>query len=425
MERYTMESHAKNMKILWLSNKALSEGGGNTTGAWLDAMAQRLVRSNQVELGNISTGPISKIARRDLGPIKQWIVPFSSRLTRDGLPSRSIVHEMVEVVKEFSPDVIHVWGTEQYWGLLTSRKVIDGAALLETQGLKFVWAKVFSGGLSIKEQIACVGLKEILRRSTIFQGKKRFEKWGSFEKEIISRHRYIAVQTKWGESQVRAINSQCMIFESARALRAPFYKGAPWQFSGRPIIFCSAAYPSPFKGLHIAVRSVAILKKVFPNIRLRIAGAHQRSGIRRDGYITWLVRETKRLGIYPNVEWLGPLDASEIIDALQSASVVLIPTYIENCCNAMQEAMMVGTPVVTSYTGGLPSLAKDEESALFFPVGDEAMCAYQLGRVLTDPTLAVRLSTKGRKTAIERNDPEKIVMHQLKIYGQIIADSHP
>jgi glycosyltransferase involved in cell wall biosynthesis len=206
-------------------------------------------------------------------------------------------------------------------------------------------------------------------------------------------------------------------------LREPFYRAVPWQYTDRKQVFCITAYPAPFKGLHLAIRAAAILRNRIPNFKLLIAGALLRNGIRKDGYIDWLTREIRRLGIESNVEWLGPLEAQRIVDAMEAASAVLVPSYIENCCNAMQEAMIVGTPVVASYAGGLPSLAKSEESTLFFPPGDAALCAYQLERVLTDKGLAEQLSTAAREIAMIRNDQDKIISHYLEMYRHIIGDS--
>lgn len=412
------------MKVLWLSNRILSDRDGGDTGTWLSAMAGWLVESGEVALANIAEAGVKEITRQDCGKVHQWVVPFTARVNRDGLPPEKIVSEVVKAVDDFSPDLIHVWGTENYWGLLTARNRLKTVTLLETQGLKFAIAEVFHGGLSVREQLACVGVKEILRGSTIFQEQRRFEKWGSFEKEMISQHKYFAVQTKWVTSKVKAINGTSRTFQSDRALREPFYRTAPWQFPEKPVIFCLTAYSSPFKGLHIATRAVAKLKNRFPGIRLRIAGIQQREGIHQDGYIAWLIREIRRLGLESAVEWLGPLDASGITREMCRAGAMLIPTYIENCCTTMQEAMMVGTPVVATYTGGLPTLARDEESALFFPPGDAAMCAFQLERVLTDVELCLRLSNEAKKISLQRNDRTRIVQRQLAIYRQVLLEAH-
>ena len=127
--------------------------------------------------------------------------------------------------------------------------------------------------------------------------------------------------------------------------------------------------------------------------------------------------------IEPNVEWLGALDAVKLVEAMSAAAVVLVPSYIESYCLTMMEAMIIGVPVVASYVGGLASNAKDEESALFFSPGDEAMCAHQLERVFVDRGLAVQLSEKARKIALERNNRERIVKNQLDIYRKIISES--
>jgi hypothetical protein len=42
-----------------------------------------------------------------------------------------------------------------------------------------------------------------------------------------------------------------------------------------------------------------------------------------------------------------------------------------------------------------------------------------LGRVLTDPKLALQLSSQSRQTAVARNNPKRIVQDQLEIYRQV------
>jgi glycosyltransferase involved in cell wall biosynthesis len=107
---------------------------------------------------------------------------------------------------------------------------------------------------------------------------------------------------------------------------------------------------------------------------------------------------------------------------MKNAAVVVIPTFIQIYSVALAEAMIIGTPVVVSYAVGIPSLGKDEDSCLFFPPGDEAMCAYQLERVLTVRELALLLSRESRKIAMVRNNRERIVQRQLEIYRQVVGE---
>jgi glycosyltransferase involved in cell wall biosynthesis len=241
---------------------------------------------------------------------------------------------------------------------------------------------------------------------------------------MISGCRFITVQSKWLEAQVRAMNDTGRIYHNDFALRTAFYAANPWQGTASASILCSAAYPAPFKGLHVAVRAMAILKRHYPDIELRIVGAQQWPGIHRDGYMAWLMREAKRLGVDANLRWLGNQTAGEIIVQLQECAAFVLPSFVEGYSLTLAEAMMLGVPIVASYAGGIPSLAQDEDSALFFSPGDEATCAYQLERLLSDRALAERLSCRAREIALARNDRDRIVRRQIEIYRSVLQEAN-
>jgi glycosyltransferase involved in cell wall biosynthesis len=410
------------MRILWLSNAILSNDDVRDTGSWLGPLAARLVASGEMELGNISEGEISGTGRRDCGAIAQWVVPKTSVSLRSGLPPRRVVAQLVDAIHQFEPDLVHVWGVENYWGLLTGRKFVRQSALLEMQGLRGAYARVYKGGLSRREERHCIGFRELVKRATISQDQRRFEAWEVFENEMILAHRYIATQSDWMEAQIRSVHPDCCTSHSDLVLRPAFTASEPWAGLGSKTLFTVSAYPVPYKGIHVALRALAILKKRFPDIGLRIAGPVPGSGVRRNGYAHWLGTLASALGIGDKVRWLGPLSSEEIAGELRTCGAMIVPSYIENCSTAMQEGMMVGAPVVASYVGGLPSIGKDEESALFFPAGDHVACAWQVARILSDPELAGRLSRNARDLAAVRNDTDRIVKRQLAIYGKIIAE---
>ncbi|MHB9031104.1 MAG: hypothetical protein ACYC9O_20240, partial [Candidatus Latescibacterota bacterium] len=284
------------MKVLWLSNKLLSADDAGSAGVSPDAMAETLVASGEVILGNITFGPVKEIVRRDSGPVCQWIIPNNLPI-RNGLPPARQVSAILNAVDSFSPDLVHVWGTEHFWGLLTARKYLSRPALLEIQGLKSAIAPVFFGGLTFREQLSCTGLNELAHRRSIFQIRRRYELWGRAEREIISGHTNISTLLTWALPQVKAADKPRRLFPCGRILRKPFYQEAPYAHLRNHKVFCLAKYSAPFKGLHVAIRAVSLLRKRFSDIELRIAGVHPRSGIRRDGYISWIDREIDRLGL--------------------------------------------------------------------------------------------------------------------------------
>jgi glycosyltransferase involved in cell wall biosynthesis len=410
----------RKLKILWLSSNILEEPEKGRTGTWLYSMSNALIDKGIVELGNISTGSTKSIRRSDYGQIKQWVIPFSAKLNKDGLPNNKIVNSYLTAINDFKPDLIHVWGTESYAGLITAKKVNNLPVLLEMQGLIRAIAKIFHGDLSIKEQIQCIGIKEILRKSNIFQQKRRYEKWATFENEIILNHKYITTSSRWMEAQVRAINPKANIFHNEIMLRNTFYTSKKWQFTGDSKIFTLAAYSSPFKGFHIAIRAIANLKRKYPKIQLRIAGLHQINGIRRNGYINWIRKEIKNSNLESNIIWLGALNGRQIVEELIRSSVVVLPSYIESYGVAHVEAMAIGTPCVCSFNGGAAYLGEDEKTSLFFPPGDDVMCAFQIERILSNKELAESISKMARDRTLIRNDSEQIVNRQIQIYKEIL-----
>lgn len=413
--------------VLWLCNRPIEEGADRRDGTWFTSMAKALIESGKIRLAVVAQAKVKNPTRCDFGEIAQWLVPYEP-LDRNGMPPRRTVEVIQRAVEKIKPDLIHVWGTENYWGLLTARGILTRPAVLDIQGIKHAYARVYFGGLTLAERIRCIGPLEILRpMSSFLLGQYRFERWGKFEKEMIVKHQFISTQSDWVRAHVLAINPQCDLFNTGIALRKEFFETAPWTTSkntdiGGPFIFASSSGAVTYKGLHVLIRAITILKRKYPLIVLNVAGDIMQKGIRRSGYALWLQGEAQRFGIADNIRWLGPLDADSIIRHFHEASAVVVPSFVETYSLALAEAMLVGVPVVASYAGAMPELARDGESALFFPPGDESACAWQLDRIFRDQALAGRLSQNARKIGLSRNEPRMVVEQQLAIYKAIIGN---
>lgn len=410
-------------KVLWFSS-LITHQNRCTTGTWHDTLSRLLANSGRYAIGNIAFSDVPNVIEQNIDGIKQWVLPYPKKFTASGTPRKSYIHTMSRIVDDFNPDLIHVWGVEGFSGLLTARRTIKHPAILEIQGIKGEIAKVYQGGLSGIEQRQCLGIKEILTLRSINKERQKFLDWGLREKEIIKGHRHILTQTTWAESHVKAINPDCKTYLSKRALQINTMDAKKlerlYSPSRKKQLFVSAAYSAPFKGLHTAIRATAHLRKAVPEIELRIAGDHVRSGIRKDGYIRWLESIIRELDISSNVKWLGALNADQIRKELEDATAFILPSFLENCSTSMQEAMAVGTPVVASYVGGLPSLAQDEISALFFPAGDDVMCARQVMRLIEDVELTKKISENSLEISKTRNDPESILYSLTSTYSEVM-----
>jgi glycosyltransferase involved in cell wall biosynthesis len=407
------------MRVLWLSNiEITSELRG--TGSWIFAMANALVNTGTIQLYNITQGKVKNVTRQDYQSINQWLFPFES-LRTNGLPGSKTILEIKSIVNDIKPDIIHIWGMENYWGLLTARGYIEGNIILEIQGLKFAIAKYFYSGLTLLDILKCFRLKEFLKPSVSLIGLKRsYTKWGKFEREMLMKHRIISTQSDWVRAYVKNVNPMIQVLNTSISLRTEFVEANKWEAdSCIPYrIFTSNSPSNSYKGLHILFDAILILKNRFPQIRLCIAGSAI-SGLREGGYSKWLKRKINQLGLSENISWLGPLDAENIVLQMLKANVAVVPSFVESYCLSLDEALTVGVPTVISFSGAMPELAIHERTALFFPPGDVVMCANAIEKFFVNKEYAQIVS----QNAFDENKAKKklnLADLQISIYRSVL-----
>ena len=120
---------------------------------------------------------------------------------------------------------------------------------------------------------------------------------------------------------------------------------------------------------------------------------------------------------------LGALNAEEMVEELVKSHVFVSPSFIDNSPNAVCEAQLLGMPVISTYTGGVPSLIEEGRTGLFFPTGDAPMLAARIREVFEDDALAVRLGEQSHEVACVRHDPDTVVKQVLFAYENIMKKS--
>lgn len=386
-------------------------------------MANNLVKSGEVELFNITKGKTKEVIKVLAQEVTQWIIP-DVRLGYNGLPNKRIIGNIQQIVNEIKPDLIHIWGTESYWGLLTARGLIKGKVVLEIQGLISQVYKYYYGGLKLNEIISCLGLKEILKPScSLIAVRHQFGRWIKYEKEIIKCNEIIVTQSEWVRAFIKAWNSDAKLYNTKIQLRNAFVKSCQWDFTKcQPMTIFTFVSDAPYKGLHILFEAVGELKYKYPTIKLFIAGKVGR-GIRQSGYVKFLIKKAKRLGILDNISWLGSLNSEELVYNLKKSNVAVFPSYVESYSVALDEALTVGIPCVVSFSCAMPELANHGQSALYFAPGDITMCAWSIEKLFVQQEYADTLSFNSFKCR-KGNGLENLDEIQLSIYDEVIKMDH-
>jgi glycosyltransferase involved in cell wall biosynthesis len=245
------------------------------------------------------------------------------------------------------------------------------------------------------------------------QAKRRAKR----ERFYFSKGKYFFGRTEWDKAYIKYFNDHAKYFEINEVIRKPFWH-RQWQLNlskRHRIIFTNSRHPR--KGVELLLETLKSLKPIYPDIELVLIGS-----LGSGGYDNFIREKIKDLS--DSVLFRGQMDAAEVANELSGAHVFVSAAYIENSPNSVAEAQLVGMPVISSYTGGVPSMIKDGETGLLFPTGDVPLLVSKLRAVFENDVLAIKLGENAMKTARKRHDPGNIVKKQIAAYKSILDDAN-
>jgi len=411
-------------KILWLCNNSFSENLIKGNGSWLQPMAEEIQSTHDILLFNVTIGNVDKIEKNNYKNIVQWILPNDKTNKFNQIASIEICKEVTSIIELVHPDLIHIWGTESIWASIYRQGYIKYKTMIDIQGLLFVYTDYYYGGLTNREIIQSIHLKEILMPwRTLFNKKEVFRKRGKEEVSCLKSIKNISFQSVWVKNQVSIINTNAQYFATRIMLRTGFYISPQWKYktiTNSPVIFSSSSAAVSYKGLHVLIKAIVLLKRKYPDIQLRLAGTIDVGNRLLDGYSKFLRTLIAKNGLKNNVVYTGSLDENQIIGELTNCNVCVVPSFIETYCLAFAEAMMVGVPVVVSFAGAMPELAEHNKEAMFYNPLDHVTCAAYIDQLIQNRHHAELLSSNARHRRLKENDKDLVVATQVSIYNSII-----
>ena len=136
-----------------------------------------------------------------------------------------------------------------------------------------------------------------------------------------------------------------------------------------------------------------------------------------------------RLGLEARVVLIGPRPQREVIEEMQSAAALAAPCIVcqdgdrDGLPNVIQEALALGTPVISTDVTGIPEIVRHGETGLLVPQHDPPALAAALERLLSDTALRVDLATHARRFMeaefnIHRNTARRRALFQSAVAGQ-------
>jgi glycosyltransferase involved in cell wall biosynthesis len=173
---------------------------------------------------------------------------------------------------------------------------------------------------------------------------------------------------------------------------------------GDPFRLLYVGQLSAIKGVHTALRAVALLRDWGVDVRVTLVG----SGV--PDYEEELRTIVRQGGIEDRVEMLGKRPHSQVAEAYRSHHALVFPTEgMEGFGLSHMEAMASGCPVVSTTSGGSAELIRHGRNALSFKAGDPVDLADQVRLLAGSEHLRRRLSYAGRAWVSKHHDLEGYV----------------
>jgi len=126
------------------------------------------------------------------------------------------------------------------------------------------------------------------------------------------------------------------------------------------------------------------------------------------------------LGLSSHVTMLGHLSRPEVERAFDKAWVQAVPSrWAEPFGIVAAEAMMRGTAVVASTSGGLNEIIQHGRTSFLVPPGDIGALAEALLLLLQDRALAEQMGKAGREVALAQFNEETYVDKFVQFYQSL------
>ena len=175
-------------------------------------------------------------------------------------------------------------------------------------------------------------------------------------------------------------------------------------------VFVCAGRLNREKGMHHAVRALAIVHESLPDARLLVVGDGEERAA--------LERLARKLGVTERVIFAGAQKPERMPAYIAAGDVFLFPTERDEATGlVLLQAMASGLPVIASRTAAIPeAMGWPDERGLLVPPGDACALAVAATRLYRDEGLRRRLGEGARARVQEAYTLERMVAATVDVY---------
>lgn len=417
------------MKVLWYSHISLQQDvkgkflypGGN----WISSLKELFSNQTDIELGVVFWGDNDFCFTDDQGTkyfqlgkkkTSKFVNYYNNWHHQIG--SKYEIGKLLSPIKDFAPDVIHIFGTETILGEIAKHTSIP--VVIHLQGIINPYLNAwffpnFKGFAFLKSLNWIYFAKGV----GFFHNYFRFKKMAQREKSIFKFCSNFIGRTHWDKAITKLYAPNANYYHCDEVIRTSFYN-AKWEIpKSDKLIITSTINADIYKGLDLILKTAVLLKQ-----HTSLDFDWNIHGIRPDSEYAKLVQNLiGQKFTNNNVVLKGVTLEEELLKGLLKSNLFVHASYIDNSPNSVCEAQLIGLPVISTNVGGISSLIQDGIDGFLVPSNEPHILACRIIELIDNPNKLITISANAILVAHKRHNTTTIKNSLLSIYKKAIDDS--
>lgn len=233
------------------------------------------------------------------------------------------------------------------------------------------------------------------------------------EEEILRGLKHFGVEATSIERHIRKYNPDAIMHWS----HFPFTKTVVVGKPAKEYDLVFFAKVIKMKGIEDLIWAVSRIKHLIPEISLEVIGSAEET------YKEHLIKTIEDLDLKANVTFRGFISTQqEVHFEVMKARISVLPTYNDTIPGTIIESMLLGLPVISYETGGIPDLNIMSENVILVPQGNRELLAEEIHKLLKDPQRQAELGGRARQFAEREFDNANSADMLIQSYREVIGD---
>lgn len=409
------------MKILWfeVSEPSAYVSGGIPIGGWQDSL-ERIVRTiPNIEL-TIAFMSEKHSKTKVVGGVTyvpiytQWSFYEKKIRKHWDVYVEKMLSGAKQIVDEFQPDLIHVFGTEWPFGQIVSYTNIP--LVIHIMGAIVPYHNAnYPPGYSFIGEIF-KNWWNPMKLYGFWKSRRDSENWLMWERRTWKLVNNYMGRTQWDKSLSNVMHPGRKYFHVEEALRTDFLNGEnSWKLpKDGKLKLISTGCSSFWKGPDMMLKVAKVLVSLNVDFEWQVAGNMR-------PYIKKTIEKQEGVcfeDVHINI--LGFKKPDELMKILCSSTMYVHTAYIENSPNSICEAQCLGLPVVSTNVGGIASLVRQDVDGILVAANDPWQMADAIVELYKNRERMQRYSENARTFALSRHNDEHIKEQLIDCYNQLI-----